>query len=167
MNISHILSRIQLDLLLHREQYKFYVEAATVAVLFYVAFTDFRTFKIRNDVVLLLLVLYVLFALIGRSWFEILLDVTLAAVMFAVLLWFYTMRVVGGGDVKLVPVVFLWVGIHCAFLFSIILILLIGLHLVAARMGWAQTKSMAGRHAIPYGPSVAGALIGVIMLGCL
>ena len=165
--LTHLNQRIQLDLLLHGEQYKFYIEVAAVAVLFYVALTDFRTFKIRNDVLLLLLVLYALFAFVSRSWFEILSNVILAVVMFGILLWFFTQRVIGGGDVKFISVVCLWVGIHCALLFSVILLALIVVHVVAARIGWAQTKPMAGRYAIPYAPSVAGALIGTIMLGCL
>ena len=70
MNVTSLVHRIQIDLLLHGEQYQFYIKAAAVAVLFYVGYTDFRTGKIRNDVVLLLLILYVLFALIGRSWFN-------------------------------------------------------------------------------------------------
>jgi hypothetical protein len=52
-------------------------------------------------------------------------------------------------------------------LFSALLLLLIVLHLIAARIGWARTKPLAGSKAIPYAPSVAGALIGVIVLGCL
>ena len=167
MDLTSLVHQIQIDLRSHSEQYKFYIEIALVAVLFYVGFTDFRTFKIRNDVVLLLLILYIPFALISRSWFEILSNVILAAVMFGVLLWFFTYRVVGGGDVKLMAVVCLWIGAHCALLFSALLLLLIGLHLLAARMGWAQTKPMAGRNAIPYAPSIAGALIGIIVLGCL
>ena len=167
MNISHLLLQIQYHLLLHGTQYEFYIEIATVAVLFYVGFTDFRTAKIRNDVVLLLLVLYILFAFISRSWFEILWNVVLAAVMFGVLLWFFAKRVVGGGDVKLIPVVCLWVGTHCVLLFSAFLLLLIVLHSLAVRMGWAKTTHVGGRYGIPYAPSIAGALIGVIMLGCL
>ncbi len=167
MNLAHLLQRIQLDLLLHGQLYKFYIEAAAVAVLFYVGFTDFRTFKIRNDVVLLLLLMYVLLAFVDRSRSEILIDVILAAIMFGVLLWFFAHRAIGGGDVKFMTVVCLWVGSHCALLFSLLLLLFIGLHLLAARMGWARTKPMAGRHAIPYAPSVAGALIAVIVLGCI
>ena len=170
MNLTSLFHRIQIDLLLHGEQYQFYIKAAVVTVLFYVGYTDFRTGKIRNDVVLLLLILYVLFALIGRSWFEILLNVILAAVMFGVLLWFFANKAVGGGDVKLVPVVCLWVGIHCVLPFSAFLLLLIGLHLLAVKMGSAQTTEMTrrkGRYGIPYAPSIAGALIGVIMLGCV
>ena len=165
MNLAHFLQRIQLDLLLHGQQYKFYIEVTAVAVLFYIGFTDFRTFKIRNDVTLLLLALYVLLAIVDRSRIEILIDVALAAIMFGVLLWSYAYRVVGGGDVKLMAVACLWIGSRCALAFSILLLLFIGLHLIAARMGWAQTKPLAGRNAIPYAPSVAGALITVIVLG--
>ena len=167
MHTAHLLERIQFDLFLHHQQYKFYIEIAVVAVLFYVGYTDFRTFKIRNNVLLLLLVLYVLLALVDRSLFEVMWNVILAVVMFGVLLWFYTQRAIGGGDVKLLTVACLWVGIHCALLFSILLILFIGLHVGAAWMGWAETKPMGGRFAIPYAPAVAGALIGVIFLGCL
>jgi Flp pilus assembly protein protease CpaA len=87
--------------------------------------------------------------------------------MFAVLFWFYTKRVVGGGDVKLVPVVCLWVGAHCALVFSIFLLIFIVIHLMAARMGWARTLAIGGHQAISYAPSVAVALICIIALGCL
>jgi Flp pilus assembly protein protease CpaA len=172
MGLTSLLYRIQIELLLHGQEYTFYIEIALAAVLFYVGFTDFRTFKIRNDVILLLLVLYVLFVPVAvygldRPWFEILWNVVLAASMFAVMLWFFAHRVIGGGDVKFISVVFLWVGTRSALLFSALLLLFIGLHLAAVRMGWAQTKPMAGRHAIPYATSVAAALISIIMLGRL
>jgi len=166
MDLTSLLHRIQLDLFLHGAQYKFYIEIAAVVVLLYVGFNDFRTFKIRNDVLLLLVVLYALLAIVSRSWIEIAEDILLAVFMFAVLLWFFAQRVIGGGDVKLVSVACLWIGVHCALLFSGLLLIFIMLHLGAARIGWAHTKPMGGRYAIPYAPSVAGALIGVIILGC-
>jgi prepilin peptidase CpaA len=160
-----LFNQIQLHLLLYGPQYKFYIEIAAVAVLLYVGFTDFRTFKIRNDVLILLLVLYILLAIVSRSWIEVLGNVALAVFMFVVLLWFFAQRAVGGGDVKLLSVACLWVGsVRAALLFSALLLVFILLHLGAARMGWAHTKPMAGRYAIPYAPSVAGALIAVIAL---
>ena len=167
MDLTSILHRIQLDLFVNGPQYKFYIEIAAVAVLLYVGFTDFRTFKIRNDVLLLLVALYVLLAIVSRSSTEIIENVVLAILMFAVLLWFFAQRVIGGGDVKLLSVACLWIGVHCALAFSVLLLVFLLLHLGAARMGWASTKPMAGRYAIPYAPSVAGALIGVILLGCV
>jgi prepilin peptidase CpaA len=167
MNIIHSLDRFRFDLQLHGHEYRFYLEVALVAVMFYVGFTDFRTFKIRNNVLLLLLLLYVLFAFVARTPSEILSNVIFAAIMFATLVLFYTKGVIGGGDVKLVAIACLWVGVHCALLFSILLLIFIGLHLVAAWLGWANTKPLAGRFAIPYAPSVAGALIVTVMSGCL
>jgi len=93
MGFTALYERLQTELFLHGAQYKFYIEAATVAALFYVALTDFLTFKIRNEVVLLLLILYVLFAFVTRSRFEVMTDVLLAIVIFGVLLWFYTQGV--------------------------------------------------------------------------
>lgn len=167
MSFTELYERLHTELLLHGGEYKFYVEATTVAVLFYVAMTDFLTFKIRNDVVLLLLVLYVLFAFVTRSRLEVVMDILLAIIVFAVLLWFYTQGVVGGGDVKFVTIVCLWVGTHCGLLFAMLLLALGGLHLLAAKMGLVRTKPIAGRVSIPYAPSVAGALIGTIVSGCL
>jgi prepilin peptidase CpaA len=167
MDLTALLHRIQLDFFLNGPQYKFYIEIAAVAVLLYVGFTDFRTFKIRNDVLLLLVLLYVLLAIVSRSWSEIIQNVILAVIMFAVLLWFFAQKVIGGGDVKLMSVACLWVGVHWALVFSGLLLIFIFLHLGAARMGWANTKPMAGRYAIPYAPSIAGALIGVIILDWL
>jgi Flp pilus assembly protein protease CpaA len=165
--MAHVVQTILSNLQLHEETYKFYIEASLVAVLFYAAVTDLRIFKIPNNVVLLLLVLYVLFAIVARTASDIILNCILSTVTFAVLLWFYSKGAVGAGDVKFVTVACLWVGLHCAVLFSLLLLVLIGLHVFAAWMGWAATKPMAGRLAIPYAPSVAGALIGTTLLGCL
>jgi Flp pilus assembly protein protease CpaA len=166
MDAAGLLHRIQFDLLVHGEQYKLYVKAATIVVLLYVALTDFRTSRIPNDSVLLLLILYVVYAFVARSRIEIVEDVVLGAIMFGVLLLFYTRRVLGGGDVKLMSVVCLWVGVHCAVLFSILLLLLVGLHVVAVTIGWVPGRTIADRQVIPYAPSVAGALIGTLLLGC-
>ncbi len=72
---TDLLDRIRFDLLLHGGTYRLYIEAALVAVLFYAGFTDFRTFKISNNVILLLLVLYGLSAVVARTPAEILTNV--------------------------------------------------------------------------------------------
>jgi len=163
MDLTSLLHRIQLELFLNGAQYKFYIDIAAVAVLLYIGFTDFRTFKIRNDVLVLLVFLYVLLAIVSRSWSEIIGNVLLAIFMFAVLLWFFSQKIIGGGDVKLLSVACLWIGVHYALLFSGLMLIFILLHVGAARLGWAHTKPMSGRYAIPYAPSIAGALIGVIV----
>jgi prepilin peptidase CpaA len=167
MDAAGLLHRIQIDLLGHEEQYRLYVKAATIAVLFYVGLTDFRTFRIPNETILLLLVLYIAYALVARSGSEIALNILIGAIMFGILLLLYARGALGGGDVKLLSTASLWVGIHCALSFSVFLLLLIGLHVLAARLGWAPVQTIAERQAIPYAPSIAGALIGVIITGCV
>jgi Flp pilus assembly protein protease CpaA len=169
MSLTFLLDRSQIDLLLSNQQYnyKFYLEVAAAVVLLYAAIVDFFTFKIRNSVVLLLFVLYLLFALSARAWSDIFWNFILAAFIFVVLIPFYAKQAVGGGDVKFITVVCLWLAPPCALFFSALLLLFIVLHLTAARIGWARTQPMAGSKAIPYAPSVAGALIGVIVFGCL
>lgn len=167
MDAPTLLHHFWADLPLHDARFKFYIEAATVAVLVYVGFTDFRTFKIRNESITLLVVLYILYALIARSPYEVLLNFAVSMAVFVVLLCFYARGAVGGGDVKLVSVVCLWIGTHCALLFSALLLVFIGLHVVAVRLGFASTQPMGSHQAIPYAPSIAGALIGTILFGCL
>ena len=167
MSLTFLLDRSQIDLLLSNQQYKFYLAVAAVVVLLYAAVVDFFTFKIRNSVVLLLFVLYLLFALSARAWTDVFWNFILAAFIFVVLIPFYVKHAVGGGDVKFITVVCLWLEPHCALFFSAFLLLFLVLHLIAARLGWARTQFLAGSKAIPYAPSVAGALIGVIVSGCL
>jgi Flp pilus assembly protein protease CpaA len=165
MSFAHLWEQIQLRLLLHGPQYKFYIEIAAVAVLFYIGFMDIRSFKIRNDWVLLLLVLYALLAFVDRTGSEVVANVVLAVAMFAILLFFYARGVIGGGDVKLLAVVSLWVKEGHTLPFSVLLLVFICLHVLMAKLGWAPTKPMAGSVAISFGPAVAAALIGTIMLG--
>lgn len=141
--------------------------AAAIAVLCDIAITDLRTFKIYNSRVLLLLALYGLFAAITRSPYEILSDIILGLIVFALLFLFYLKNVIGGGDVKLVPVVVLFVGTHSALPFAVLLLAFTGLHLLATRMNWVPTLAIGDKRAISYAPSVAAALICIIVLDCL
>jgi prepilin peptidase CpaA len=159
--------RILLDLQSRAGMYRIYVEIAALAVLCYIGVYDLRTFKIRNDAVVILFALYVLFAFISRSWLDILWNALFAGAIFALLLFFYTKNVIGGGDVKLMTVACLWVGEHCAFLFSALLVIFFALHFGIAQIGYARTKSIAGRQAIPYAPSIAGAVGALMLAGCL
>jgi Flp pilus assembly protein protease CpaA len=159
--------RLQHDLLLSGGPYQLTVKVATVALLCAIALTDLRTFKIQNASTVLLFALYVLYAIGVRSWQEVVANLVLGVAVFSVLLLFYRRGVIGGGDVKLLPVACLWIGTRCVLVFAALLLLLIGLHLLAVKFGWVRTKTMLDRPAIAYAPSIAGALIGSILLGCV
>jgi prepilin peptidase CpaA len=142
---------------------------ATAVVLFYVAHNDLRHYKIRNELIAVLAALCFIHATVSGRWIELQWNIAFAAVMFVAMLVLYAQRLMGGGDVKLLAVAFLWVGIGCALPFAVLLLLFAGLHVLASRLGWVPTRAAEGdeRPRIPFAPSVAAALIGVFMLGCL
>src|ERR1700745_3654186 len=73
---------------------------AAAAVLFYAAFTDLRQFTISNDVVVVLLLLFVLHTSASGRWSELPWNLGFATLIFAFLAWFYALGWMGGGDVK-------------------------------------------------------------------
>jgi prepilin peptidase CpaA len=141
----------------------------TAAVLFYMAHNDLRHYKIRNDLIIVLALLFFVHALVSGRWVDAHWNIVFALLMFFVMLFLYSRHLMGGGDVKLLSVAFLWVGIRCAFPFAVLLLVFSAIHVIAAKLGWAVTQRADndGRERIPFGPSIAAALIGVFMLGCL
>ena len=139
----------------------------TAAVLFYVALTDFKEFKIRNEFIVVLAGLFIVHALLSGRWVSAHWNLAFAALMFCTMLCFYGPKLMGGGDVKILTVGFLWVGFRCALPFAVLLAIFATLHVVAAKFGWAQVQQVGDKKRIPLAPSIAGALILCFILGCL
>jgi prepilin peptidase CpaA len=137
----------------------------TSATLFWVALTDFRNLKIRNEAVLVLAGLYFLYAAVSGRWATVPWNVGFAVLMFAGMIYVYAVKKMGGGDIKLLAVAFLWTGPWSVLPFAILLVIFLGIHYLAVRLNWAEgVKSPQGLR-IPLAPSVAGALIGTFALG--
>jgi len=139
----------------------------TAGVLFYVAWTDFTQFKIRNELILVLTALFVVHALLSGRWVSAHWNLAFAAFMLGVMLYLYARNWIGGGDVKILAVSFLWVGFDCALPFAVLLALCSAAHVLAARFEWVQVQQFDNRTRIPLAPSVAVALILCFILGCL
>jgi len=139
----------------------------TAGVLFYVGLTDFKYFKIRNELVLVLVGLFILYALLSGRWISAHWNLGFAALMFGIMLYFYAQNAMGGGDLKILTVAFLWVGVGCALPFAVLLAVCAALHMAAAKFGWAEVQEVGGRKRIPLAPSVAAAMIVCFLLGCL
>jgi len=141
----------------------------TGAILIYAAYGDLKRFQIRNELVGLLAALYVLHAFLSGRWGEIPWNAALAFVLLIAMLYCYSRNLMGGGDVKLLTVAFLWVGLGCALPFAVLLSLCAAIHALAGRLGWVAVQGFGEdrRPRIPLAPSVAAALIGVFLLGCL
>jgi prepilin peptidase CpaA len=139
----------------------------TAGVLFYMALTDFKYFKIRNDLILVLVGLFFLHAFLSGRWTTAYWNVGLAVLMFGVMLYFYSQNAMGGGDLKILTVAFLWVGVGCAFPFAVLMALCSVLHVAAAKFGWVEVQKVEAGTRIPLAPSVAAAMIICFLIGCL
>src|ERR1700729_4252194 len=139
----------------------------TAATLFWVALTDLREFKVRNELVVILACLYVVYALFSGAWVSMQWNFAFALLMLAGGIYAYWLQHIGGGDLKLLTVAFLWTGPWFAAPFVILLLIFIGAYYVAAKFGFAVAKQTAAGLRIPLAPSLAGALIGVLALGLI
>jgi prepilin peptidase CpaA len=139
----------------------------TSATLFWVALTDFREFKIRNELILVLVGLYLVHSVVSGRWVEMHWHLGLAIVMLAVMLYYYSQHRMGGGDVKLLAVAFLWTGPQCGLLFAVLLLAFISAHTLAAKLGWTKFDRSEIGLRIPLAPSVVGALVLTFANGCL
>jgi len=155
--------------MIHNSAASYLILVITAAVLFYAAFTDLKHYKIRNDVILVLVVLFVAHTAVSGTWTGVAWNLGFAALVLVILIVFYSRHLLGGGDVKLLTVALLWVGVDCALPFAVLLLIFASIHSLAAKFGWAGTQSLAddARKRIPFAPSVAAALIGTFVIGCL
>jgi prepilin peptidase CpaA len=142
---------------------------ATVAVLSYAAFIDLKHYRISNELILLLVGLFFLYSLISDRWTTAAWHLGLAAGILLFLIYPYVRHWMGGGDVKMLTVAFLWTGIECGLPFVVLLLLFVSLHTIAARFGWVGSQQIEDdrRQRIPFAPSIAAALIIIISSGCL
>jgi prepilin peptidase CpaA len=155
--------------MIHNANVATVVLVIAASILFYAAWTDLKYFKIRNEVVLVLVVLFFAHALVSGRWSNIPWNIGFATLIFVFLVYFYSRNLVGGGDVKLLTVALLWTGIECALPFAVLLLIFAVIHTLATRLGWTHSLRLPGDEGerIPFAPAVAAALIGVFVLGCL
>src|SRR5262245_50164089 len=120
----------------------------TAAILFYVALTDFKKFKIRNELILVLAGLFAVHALLSGRWVSAHWNLAFAALMFGVMAYFYAQNWMGGGDVKILTLAFLWIGLGCAFPFAVLLAVFAGVHVAAAKFGWVEVQQIGDQKRI-------------------
>ena len=147
------------------------VLAVTAGVLLYVAIEDLRRFRIRNILVLLLVALFFVYTALAHRWSVLPWNLAIAGLIFLVQLLFYARSWMGGGDIKILTVAFLWVGADCALPFAIFLCVFASIHSAGrkAELGARRSPTLRvdGRQRIAFAPSVAAAIICVFLLGCL
>jgi prepilin peptidase CpaA len=139
----------------------------TMVLLGYTALVDLKHQIIPNRLVALLAMLFFVHAGLAAQWTDVLEHAGFALAIFLFLVLFYARGWIGGGDVKLLTVAFLWTGVLDALVFSLLLSVCAGLHALtvkSTRLAVGRADGGDGRTRIPFAPSIAVALIGVLML---
>ena len=143
---------------------KYGLLAALAIALLVAAFTDLRSRRIGNWLTAGIALTAPLFWWAsGLSlWPEIALQLGVALATFAVLAGLFAMNAMGGGDVKLLTALALWIRPE-AFLYLLIFMALIGGVLTVFFGAWHVMRRQREKLAVPYG--VAIALAGIWTLG--
>ena len=129
-----------------------------------------QEYKIRNDLILTLAGLFVLYAVLAGDWASLKWDLAFAASMFVVMLAFLiACGWMGGGDVKILGGrVSLDRSIWRAAIRDLARVFFSSIlpTALAAKFGWVKMarSTDSRRRRIPFAPSVAGALICTFML---
>lgn len=132
------------------------IKLSVCAILCYIIFDDLRNYKIRNQAVVALIALFLVQTLIRGAYFEAGVQFLIALFIFLALLIPYSRGLLGGGDVKLLGVAFLWLGDAERMVFAVFFFFLTLIYVLVAKFGLAPSRGKA-KVFIPFAPSIAGA----------
>lgn len=137
--------------------------AALAIALLFAAFTDIRRRQIDNWLNIAIVVGAPLFWWSsGLSlWPGVAMQLGVALAAFAVLAGLFALRAMGGGDVKLLTALALWIEPN-AFMQLLIMMALLGGVLTIVMGAWHIMRRQKERLAIPYGVAISAAGLWVI-----
>lgn len=138
--------------------------AALAIALLFAAFTDLRARVIENWLTLGIAAAAPLFWWASglAMWPDVALQIALGVAVFAALAGLFALGAMGGGDVKLLTALALWLPLK-PFLQLIVLMALAGGLLTIVAAAWHRIRRGPGRVQVPYG--VAIALAGIWVIG--
>jgi prepilin peptidase CpaA len=140
-----------------------YVLLSGLAIaLLFAAFTDLRRRQIDNWLNASIALAAPLFWWAGGlCWWAIGLQLAVAAGAFALLCALFALRAMGGGDVKLLTALALWIRPDW-FAHLVVIMALLGGVLTVAVAAWHIARRQRNRIAIPYGVAIAAAGLWIL-----
>ncbi len=127
--------------------------ATALAALAIAALKDFREYRIPNTTVLCLVAAFVPFAAVQGSWAFVLWALAAGGVMFALCASLFALRLIGGGDAKLIAAMALWTQFWAVPRFFVVMALaggvLAAIYLLKARLARRAVSGTADASAVP------------------
>ena len=148
------------------EPFKYGLLAMLAIALLIAAFTDLRSRQIGNWLTGGIALAAPLFwwASGQALWPDVALQLGVTAVTFAVLAGLFAIRAMGGGDVKLLTALALWIE-PVQFIRLVVIMALLGGVLTIAFGAWHLMRRQREKLAIPYGVAISLAGLWTIYLG--
>ena len=148
------------------EPFKYGLLAVLAIALLVAAFTDLRNRHIGNWLTGAIALTAPLFWWASglALWPDIALQLGVAAATFAVLAALFALRAMGGGDVKLLTALALWIE-PTQFVRLVFMMALLGGVLTIAFAAWHVMRRQREKLAIPYGVAISLAGLWTIYLG--
>jgi len=130
--------------------------AALAIALLYAAATDIRRRQIDNKLTATIALTAPLYWLASGLdlWPGVAIQLGVALAVFAILAGLFALRMMGGGDVKLLSALALWI-VPTNFLKLVIVMAIVGGVLTVAMGAWHVARRQRDRIAIPYGVAIA------------
>ncbi len=140
-----------------------YVLLAALAIaLLTAAITDLRRRQIDNWLNLAIAVTAPLFWLASeQTWVDVAFHLAIAISLFAVLAGLFALGVMGGGDVKLLTALALWID-PISFVKLLVIMSVLGGLLTLVAAAWHFGRRRKGRVTVPYGIAISFAGLWVI-----
>ncbi len=140
------------------DPFKYGLLAALAIALLIAAFTDLKSRKIHNWLNGAIALGAPLFWWAnGLSlWPDVAMQIGVAIATFAVLSILFALRAMGGGDVKLLTALALWIA-PAIFLKLVVMMALLGGVLTLVFGGWHMIRRQKDKIAIPYGVAISAA----------
>lgn len=145
------------------DPFKYMLLAALAAALLTAAFTDLRSRRIANwlNAGIALGAPLFWYACGLALWPDVASQIGVALATFTLLSILFALKAMGGGDVKLLTALALWIA-PAHFLKLVIMMALVGGVLTLFFGGWHVIKRQREKIAIPYGVAIAAAGLWVI-----
>lgn len=139
------------------------ITLAVAGILLFAIVDDLRNYRVLNEVIIALIVLFIADAAAQGHYREAVVHALLAAVLFAVILVMYARGWMGGGDAKLLGAAFLWLETSEQSVFAVLFAALTLAYVAAAKFGLAPSRGKS-KIAIPLAPCIAGAWLLTLAL---
>jgi Flp pilus assembly protein protease CpaA len=136
---------------------------SAAAVTAFIAVRELRYHLVRNEFLAVLACLFVAYSVTSAQWVDLELNILFSTAVLALMLMFYSQRLMAGGDAKFFAVASLWIGPYCAIPFLFLLAIAVIGHLVIVK----ACSRVRAKGAVPVAlaPSIGFALIVVLISG--